>query len=353
MKSRKNWRAVIINDLHNNHNYGLSRPGMILRSGGRIPSTPWREWLWGSWLDFCDYANQEEINKIVYNGDTADGFNDKSAGIGSWSPDKEDWKNAFQDTHMELTKRRKVEKTVITMGSGFHTGSQRGINMDEECASKINAEYHPTYDLELGGFWFKVQHQSGGVSLINPESALQRELRNQAEFQRQLIQTLNEQFELYGKGYDGLFLGHVHFYSEIRKTGWVGVINGCWQGKTDYMIRKSAILQPHIGGIIIDVVEGRRHPNIEWVSYPIPPHLWTTLDQEEILRIEERRKNTQSSFDRSAVVAYQNTLQRVQPGKEVEYKAQGIHKGVAKKSFTRSKEKKFKVQKIHERRKMK
>lgn len=268
-------RIVIANDIHTNSTWGLSPPNMIL-SNGTIPDTPLRRFLWDSWKKFSDLANKKPISLIIYNGDLADGFCDKTAGIGTWSPDKNDWIDSFKRVHEVLTRNKDIP-TVVTMGTGYHLGTQRGLDMDKEIAYAIGATYKRTYVCEMEGYLFDISHQAGGISLINPESMLQREIK-QMEHAVRLHKIVPP---------DAIIRAHVHTYKRLDDAGITTVINGCWCGITDYLARKSNFVIPDIGGIIIDIYDGIR-PIINYIGFRYPRELAQELSDEEIDHIFER-----------------------------------------------------------------
>jgi hypothetical protein len=275
-------RLIVVGDLHPNSIWGNARPGF--NAGTTVvPTTPLREWLWACWLNFCVYVNQLPITHVFWNGDITDGFNEKTAGIGSWSPNKEDWKNAFYDLRSELIKGSKPTE-VILMGTGAHTGIYRGINVEEEIASKLEIPYETKIEMSLDGFWIFCQHQAGGVSLINPESLLQREVNQMSKAVRR-----GERIKPHVMIYN-----HVHLYRRWGDGDVEAFINGCWCGITDYQARKSGFVQPSIGGLIIDVEDGEL--KIHFKRYAMPIDIASTINEEEVKEALRRREIESNGF---------------------------------------------------------
>jgi hypothetical protein len=272
---------VIDGDVHDNSLWGMARPGFDAGTPEKpviVPVTPLRVWQWKCWLDFCNFANKKPINYDVWNGDITDGYSFRTKGIGSWSPDKEDWKRAFMDIRKELVKDAKPI-TVFVHGTGPHFGYERGLSTEQEISDDVVGSICvPHYEMSLNGFALHIEHSGGSVSLINPESTLQREVR---AMERRLRRGEGMKIDL-------LICNHIHMYREWGDGDVKAIINGCWQGITPYMSTKGGFNVPSIGGLVIDANEDGLL--VQERLYKMPMNLISTLNTEEIKEILERRK---------------------------------------------------------------
>lgn len=277
------YRIVVVGDLHIGSIWGLIPLGKYhkLRDGTLLAShNNLQKFISERFEDFCDFVHIGRTpDEIVYNGDWTDGFCEKSAGIGIWSVDKEDWINVAEMLHSLLTKDKKI-KTHTIGGSGYHAGIRRGLNLDEECANRMKTIWHRhKLNLTQFGYLIQIMHQTAGISIINPANMLRRAI----EFARKFRTKLRPDF---------IIRNHTHFHYIFGDDEITAMLNGCWEGISDYMSRKSGYTKPSIGGIIIDFYKVGDKIDMQpyYHGYPIPEELLDELDDNEVEKILERRK---------------------------------------------------------------
>jgi len=278
------YRIVVMGDLHIGSIWAvIPLNGWKLRDGTILaPQNELQKWISECFQDFNLLIGIPD--EIVYNGDWTDGFCDKTAGIGIWSVDKEDWKDVAKILHEMVTKGKDV-KTYVLNSSAYHAGSQRGVNMDEEIAKIIGAEFRP-HKLFLNhfGYLIQIQHQNQGISIINPSNMLKRDIEN-AKLHR-----IKHRPDL-------LIRNHQHIHSELVLHDLRAIGNGCWQGITDYIARKSGFTMPSIGGIIIDFYQlnGKIYMFPYYVGFKIPEELLDYIEGDDMVKVLEKRELMEQS----------------------------------------------------------
>jgi len=276
------FRRLIIGDNHVLSNYAVMPLNFTLTSGQQIrPAKGFQEWVSHKWMDFCHLTGVP--SQIIYMGDLTEGFCEKTAGVGIWSADKDDALNAFKLLHLILTHGKDIE-TYVVQGTGYHSGSQRGINLDKECANEINADYRMVLPLEKDGRLDQFAHQSGGVSLKNADTGIKNEIdfaeNNSGKYGYPLP--------------NNIWRGHIHRYA-LRGDDKVTAIQvPCWEGTTPYMARKTSFIVPSIGGIVQDFNEKKLEPSIRKIIFDIPQDIAIGFNEVELLRIEKNRFEAES-----------------------------------------------------------
>lgn len=301
---KKENRLVVVGDIHDNSIWGLARPGFQPSINSVVPETTLRIWLWEKWLDFCEFANRKPITHIVYNGDLVDGYNEKASGVGSWSASKKDWILTFMDLEKELSGTRNIQK-FVTGGSRYHEGWSRGLNIQDEIATELNCGFNLDYDCWIQGHLIKIRHQSGRGSVVNPDLMIKNELKYMERAFRQ------------GKCLkaDMMIFNHLHIYNRWEDEGFVGIINGCWQGTTDFQARNSGFCVPSIGGLIVDFEDGDIQPHFR--KYSLPLEITSSLDQSEITEVLKRQEeDMMANFNKTIPLPPIDTKSTLRKNKE-------------------------------------
>lgn len=248
--------VIVISDLHIGSNAGLCPPeGFQLPDGNVYTQNKFQKTTWRYWQDFWNkFVPQETEGSdkkiIIINGDIIDGVHHETVNIMSDSIEYQEFA-AIQ----VLKNLNKYDGIYIVRGTETH--ANKGCASEELIARAIGAEKLETgqysdYQLNImmDDVLINFAHHIGVTSSAAYETSAPM---------RELIASLVEA-EQWGRKMPNLIVrSHRHRFVPVSIPSIKGRINCIitpgWQLKTPNVERIDRMRMPHIGGVVINIVE--------------------------------------------------------------------------------------------------
>lgn len=227
----------MVGDLHVGSNVSVMPDEVTIDDGPkkrRITSNAIQKYIFSKWKDMVSSVGK--VDACIVLGDSIEGSNYKSKGLGLWTSDMEVQIN----TATALLSMIKTKKYVGVQGSYYHVGDN--VSSDMAVINNLGGTFGDELCINTGKHRIHLSHQVGVSSSATAyrPTPIAREM---------MLATINK--EEYGK-YDIILRGHAHYYVEVRFGSSKGVICPCWKGRDEYVARKTLAFLPHLGYILID-----------------------------------------------------------------------------------------------------
>jgi len=271
-------RILILGDMHVGSIFALAPLESIPQDRKNI----FHDWVYSKWKDLV--KQYDNLNYLILVGDIADGSQIKSLGIDA----------LYTDTDVQvreasrLLKMIKVKSQIFGInGSGYHGGEGQGTNIDRRITEEIGGIYKGNiFEFDIKDERIQVSHGGGGTSIVGLHSYILREIalsKQDAQKRKTKAPTI-------------LVRGHQHRMFSIQDdAGVYGVLNGCWQYTTPYMVKKSANITPSIGATMIEVDDN--NTKIFRIEYPIPEEVRQGMIGFETLEYKRKEKRNKDNLE--------------------------------------------------------
>lgn len=230
---------VALGDTHCGSRSAICVPDMQLCGGGSFRYSAAQRGLYDAYTGLTKDWLKPDI--LLVNGDAIEGQARKESGVPCWSTDLIDQiecaKQLFEMFH--------AKKIYLTEGTGYHVDAA-GKSLEHVLGEKLNAVKIGTgrniageqLFLRINNFTFHAAHHIGvstGWYLTTPMA-------------KELIFALLNESDIHKV--DIVLRSHVHSFVGVEFHRQRGYVLPCWQLKTRYMFRKTALgMMPSIGAI--------------------------------------------------------------------------------------------------------
>lgn len=213
--------------------------------------------IWDEWAKMC--KDNSKVDYLVINGDLCDGVNYHGRGEGCWSTEAEAQVAACN----ELLDMVKARRTLITQGSGYHTG--HNPSLDAYVANKRGAAFDNEIMLAAGGlqFWFKHEVPISSSPDRRPNT-LAGAFRDADYYEAE-----------YGRT-NVVVRGHAHYYVDVRFADIHGVVLPGWKGKDAFQAKLKSGYVPELGWVRFDVTGS---------DYETEAHVFTLKGANTVTRV--------------------------------------------------------------------
>lgn len=277
-------RLVVVGDTHIGSVYGLASRSSVPQDRDNA----WLKWVFEVWSDFC--SKYENPDYLLLIGDLADGSQVLTLGVDALVTGTEEQCVMAKDLLSMLI----GDKTKIygINGSGYHGGERQATNMDKRIIELLGGEYKGAlFEFEVGNEKIQMSHGGAGSSIMSLHAYILREISlSKMDAQKRKI-----------KGATILLRGHQHRAFAVQEDAGIwGILNGCWQYSTPFMIKKSANISPSIGATIIDIENGTT--KTYRVDYPIPEVVRNEMSGHEVLKeknVKRKREKDQQNWEKT------------------------------------------------------
>lgn len=263
--TKEKTKIVVIGDTHIGSIYGLAP----LTSIPKDRSNAFLQWIYQCWSKFT--LKHKNPDYLITIGDLADGSQVKTLGVDALCTDTDEQVNMAKELFSMLLPDK---KTIIygINGSGYHGGEAQGTCIDRRIIEAISGEFKGNlFEFDISNERIQVSHGGTG-SMTNPSSYILREI-NLAKM---------DALKRKSKAPTILLRGHQHrFFTVQDDLGIYGVINGCWQYRTPFMIKMSANVTPNFGAIIIELEDDVA--KIYREEYALPEEVRQSMNGYEVL----------------------------------------------------------------------
>jgi predicted phosphodiesterase len=230
-------KLLVVGDLHVGSNVSVMPPEVYLGDSERtnkVSANPVQKYIYKQWLDMVETAGKVDACLVL--GDSIEGPNFKSKGLGLWTSNLADQVKVASD----LLGMVKTSKYIGVQGSMYHVGDN--ISSDKAVIDNLRGSFADELCVNAGKHRIHLSHAVGVSSSATAyrPTPIAREM---------MLATINR--EEYGK-YDMIIRGHAHYYVEVRFGSTKGIICPCWKGRDEYVARKTLAFLPHLGYILID-----------------------------------------------------------------------------------------------------
>lgn len=255
--------VVAFSDLHVGSTVALCPPGgILLEDGGRYMPNRAQEWLWSRWKDFWALIRAERRKRPVVgimNGEFVDGRHHDSTQLASASPE------IMASAALEVMEPAMPALSVLYVTRGTEAHSGHGAASDYAIGRELGAVRDPAtgmsaayqWRIDVGGVTFDAAHHVGGGARVSTRGNGVR---------AELVDMLAA-----GDAPDVLIRSHVHNYADTGRNFWPrqGFVTPAWQLKTAYGHRVTRLRQQTVGGVLVEVENGKALP-IRPIMYNVP-----------------------------------------------------------------------------------
>jgi hypothetical protein len=244
--------VAVVGDLHTGSTVGLLSDHSTTDEGALLGQSPFQKWLWGCWLEYCEWLNQFELDALIINGDLVQGVNGRDAQL--VTVNEAVMQNLCVDVLQPLlfvNGEPRTTKIYITRGTGFHSGGAG--SREETIGERIGAVKDSAGRYSRYANWLawrgKVIHATHHISIaavypLTPLYRAQREMRERAQ-----------------RGFpmpDVDVRSHVHTCHAYEATDNKWIITApAWQGMTDFSHKVAPAAVSTFGGLAI-CLDGER-----------------------------------------------------------------------------------------------
>jgi len=191
----------------------------------------------------------DELTGVVCNGDMCDGNNRKSVGRGVWTTDLRTQVKACAELLKPIQKRMKHPKNFFfSLGSEYHVVDDRPL--DQAVCDELGGHFQPELLIPMLKGEFRVQAHhviNGGLGAW--------QYRTTSLARDQMLLELNAAEKEYGQ-VNWILRAHAHYQVTIEFSPRKGAsICPCWQGKTEFGVRKGMINVPRVGYSLLKIYE--------------------------------------------------------------------------------------------------
>lgn len=245
-KRHKRAAVAVVGDLHSNSTVGLMPPQFRTQAGNTIKANAQQKFLWRSWLDYCKWLDEWDIDAIIINGDLPQGCNSRDTQTLSMNEsDQIEIVLQVLDPLIYSHNKKRTDQIYITRGTGFHSGKDG--SREEIIAKEIGAvrDTNGAYSryvnwLQWRGKLLHFTHHINHAA-VYPLSPLQRAMREQRE--RAQMGMLMPDVDI---------RSHVHMCNAIQANdGRWAATAPAWQLQSEFAHKVAPASVPSIGGLLI------------------------------------------------------------------------------------------------------
>jgi len=286
-KQMKKTRIVVISDMHVGSIYGLAPLDDVPQN----KQSPFLLWVNEKWLEFCKKYNNPDY--LLLAGDLTDGSGIKNLGVDAICTNLDE--QEFMACKLLKFIIGSNTKIYGVNGSGYHCGQGQATNLDRRITERLHGEFKGSvFVFDIGEEKIQVAHVASS-SMINPLTGILREIRLSKE-DAQKRKTKSPTI---------IVRGHLHRALSVQDDAGVwGILNGCWQTNTPFMLQHTANITPSIGATIIDIEDGIA--KVFRVDYPIPEDVRQAMFGYE--QLKERTMTLKEKKDRQEWLRLQRQL---------------------------------------------
>jgi predicted phosphodiesterase len=199
----------------------------------RISSNHLQKFIYKQWVDMVETVGK--VDACIVLGDSVEGPNRKSKGIGLWTSDISEQVRVAAN----LLDMVKTKKYIGVQGSFYHV--EDNLSSDKAVINSLKGDFNDECVVVSGKTRIHCSHAVG----VSSSSTAYRPTPIAREM---MLATINK--EEYGK-YDLILRGHAHYYVEVRFGSSKGVICPCWKGRDEFVARKTLAFLPHLGYVLL------------------------------------------------------------------------------------------------------
>ena len=244
-------KTVLVNDTHISHDLGLKSDTALQKDKHSGFANRTQEIMWEGWKAFTKKNRDPDL--LLLNGDLIDLLTISRQ-------EDEMWTSNSGEMKAEAVKLMKMfgnpKKIIMIKGTSAHVDANH-LTLERDIAEELNAHryrnrrlnnfalinlapegapipqvYHVTHHMSTTTGWYR------GTA---PAKAMASLMLNESHFIDRRI---------WGK-IVGIIRGHVHHMWYEESISRRMIVNGCWQGATNWMIQKMPETPPDIGGTVL------------------------------------------------------------------------------------------------------
>ena len=244
-------QTVIVSDTHISHDQGLKSDTALHKDKHSDFANKNQEVIWEGWKEFTKKYRNPEL--LLLNGDLIDLLNISRQ-------EDELWTNDAGEMRIEAIKLLKMfgtpKKIIMIKGTDAHVDANH-IQLERDIAEDLQA--HKYRNRRLNNFALINLAPEGAVApqvyhVTHHMSSTTGWYRGTAPAKAMGSLMLNESHfidrKVWGK-IVGIIRGHVHFGWYEESTSRRMIVNPCWQGATNFMIKKMPESPPDIGSTVL------------------------------------------------------------------------------------------------------
>ena len=228
--------VLVVGDLHVGSNVSVMPDEVYLGEAerkNRISSNHLQKFIYKQWVDMVETVGK--VDACIVLGDSVEGPNRKSKGIGLWTSDISEQVRVAANL-LDMVKTRKY---IGVQGSFYHV--EDNLSSDKAVINSLKGDFNDECVVVSGKTRIHCSHAVG----VSSSSTAYRPTPIAREM---MLATINK--EEYGK-YDLILRGHAHYYVEVRFGSSKGIICPCWKGRDEFVARKTLAFLPHLGYILL------------------------------------------------------------------------------------------------------
>ena len=228
--------VLVVGDLHVGSNVSVMPDEVYLGEAerkNRISSNHLQKFIYKQWVDMVETVGK--VDACIVLGDSVEGPNRKSKGIGLWTSDISEQVRVAA----HLLDMVKTKKYIGVQGSFYHV--EDNLSSDKAVINSLKGDFNDECVVVSGKTRIHCSHAVG----VSSSSTAYRPTPIAREM---MLATINK--EEYGK-YDLILRGHAHYYVEVRFGSSKGVICPCWKGRDEFVARKTLAFLPHLGYVLL------------------------------------------------------------------------------------------------------
>ena len=228
--------VLVVGDLHVGSNVSVMPDEVYLGEAerkNRISSNHLQKFIYKQWVDMVETVGK--VDACIVLGDSVEGPNRKSKGIGLWTSDISEQVRVAAHL-LDMVKTRKY---IGVQGSFYHV--EDNLSSDKAVINSLKGDFNDECVVVSGKTRIHCSHAVG----VSSSSTAYRPTPIAREM---MLATINK--EEYGK-YDLILRGHAHYYVEVRFGSSKGVICPCWKGRDEFVARKTLAFLPHLGYVLL------------------------------------------------------------------------------------------------------
>jgi len=228
--------VLVVGDLHVGSNVSVMPDEVYLGEAerkNRISSNHLQKFIYKQWVDMVETVGK--VDACIVLGDSVEGPNRKSKGIGLWTSDISEQVRVAAN----LLDMVKTKKYIGVQGSFYHV--EDNLSSDKAVINSLKGDFNDECVVVSGKTRIHCSHAVG----VSSSSTAYRPTPIAREM---MLATINK--EEYGK-YDLILRGHAHYYVEVRFGSSKGVICPCWKGRDEFVARKTLAFLPHLGYVLL------------------------------------------------------------------------------------------------------
>ena len=228
-------KVLVVSDIHAGSKVSLMPPTVTEEDGTKHIHNPIQEKIYNKWVEMCDDVGKVDLCVVL--GDSCDGFNRKSNGLGMWTTDLK----LQADTAVNLLKMINTKKYYGVQGSFYHVGEN--MSSDAYVIDKLNGTFDDDMiiDIEKTRCYFRHWVSSTSSVWMYKPTKVAREM---------ILAHAN--MEQYGK--INIFgFGHVHNFVGVEYGHTYGFTAPCWKGRDGFAKRGTFGWTPQFGYVVLDI----------------------------------------------------------------------------------------------------